>query len=135
MNPSLRIAPLRSLTSVRLGWAIPIPSSHRCTVEACGAGQASDSTIITSVQSESPPDAKGHLVKPYDRLSHSASPADAVERATYSVLDISGLLCCSVRHVHRLKAQNLIPGLMRVGRLVRFNKAKVDAWIENGCEI
>jgi excisionase family DNA binding protein len=50
--------------------------------------------------------------------------------AAYTVADIAHLTQSSERHVHRLNDLGRIPGRIRgLGRLVRFSKAAVDAWL------
>jgi excisionase family DNA binding protein len=53
----------------------------------------------------------------------------ALENGTYDVPDIAALLKCSERHVRRMIDAREIPGLIRVGRLVRFSKRIVDDWL------
>ncbi len=48
---------------------------------------------------------------------------------TYTIEHIAELLCCSTRHVRRLDAQRAIPGRISLGRLVRFSRRQVDAWL------
>jgi excisionase family DNA binding protein len=52
-----------------------------------------------------------------------------VETSTYTVEQLATLLQCSERHVWRLSDQNKIPGKLRLGRLVRFARTQVDAWL------
>ena len=59
--------------------------------------------------------------------------ASKPDSATYTVEQVAGLLQCSQRHVWRMADLNAIPGKLRIGRLVRFNRAAVDAWIAAGC--
>ncbi len=50
--------------------------------------------------------------------------------ATYTVADIARLTQSSERHVHRLNDLGKIPGRIKgLGRLVRFSRAAVDAWL------
>lgn len=63
-----------------------------------------------------------------------ATPASSglgapAEAHTYTVEQLAGLLQCSERHVWRLTDQNKIPGKIRLGRLVRFARPQVDAWL------
>jgi excisionase family DNA binding protein len=66
---------------------------------------------------------------------NSSSPAPAVAGSpqplsnTYTVEQLAALLQCSERHVWRLSDQNKIPGKFRLGRLVRFSRTQVDAWL------
>ena len=54
--------------------------------------------------------------------------------ATYTAGNIAILLQCSERHVWRMNDSNLIPGRIKLGRLVRFSKKLVDKWIAAGCK-
>jgi excisionase family DNA binding protein len=57
-------------------------------------------------------------------------PAAADAAATYTVQDIARLTQSSERHIWRLADQGKIPGRIRgLGRLVRFSRAAVDAWL------
>jgi excisionase family DNA binding protein len=59
-----------------------------------------------------------------------AAPEPGAATATYTVPDIANLAQASVRHIWRLADRGLIPGRIKgLGRLVRFNKAAVDAWL------
>jgi excisionase family DNA binding protein len=61
---------------------------------------------------------------PSTATSGPESPAN-----TYTVAQLAALLQCSERHVWRLSDQNKIPGKLRLGRLVRFSRPQVDAWL------
>jgi excisionase family DNA binding protein len=57
-------------------------------------------------------------------------PAPSVEPGTYTVPQIAKLAQASERHVWRLVDQGLVPGRIRgLGRLVRFSRSAVDAWL------
>jgi excisionase family DNA binding protein len=47
----------------------------------------------------------------------------------YAVKDLAGMLQCSGRHIWRMAELGAIPGKFRFGRLVRFSRAAVDAWL------
>ena len=50
--------------------------------------------------------------------------------ATYTVAEMARLTQTSERHVWRLNDQGRIPGRIKgLGRLVRFSKSAVDAWL------
>ncbi len=53
--------------------------------------------------------------------------------ALLDVGDVARLLKCSPRHVWRLADYGAMPGKIKLGALVRFNKAAVDKWISDGC--
>jgi excisionase family DNA binding protein len=55
--------------------------------------------------------------------------------ATYTVAEIAILTQSSERHVHRLNDLGRIPGRIKgLGRLVRFSRAAVDAWLTGKTE-
>jgi hypothetical protein len=58
------------------------------------------------------------------------APEPAAGAAVYTIADIARLAQTSERHIHRLKDLERIPGRIHgLGRLVRFSKASVDAWL------
>jgi predicted DNA-binding transcriptional regulator AlpA len=60
-------------------------------------------------------------------ISPEPSP---IAPAAYTVPDIARLAQSSERHVWRLIDQGLVPGRIKgLGRLVRFSRAVVDAWL------
>lgn len=61
------------------------------------------------------------------RTTVESQPAQS---GTYTLEDLAGLLKCSLRHARRLDADGTIPGRMTFGRLVRFSRRKVDAWLD-----
>jgi excisionase family DNA binding protein len=63
----------------------------------------------------------------------AADAAAKLESSAYTVPQIARLLQCSERHVWRLSDADAIPGKLRVGRLVRFARPVIDAWIAGGC--
>jgi excisionase family DNA binding protein len=50
----------------------------------------------------------------------------------YTVPDLAKRLQCSDRHIWRMLDRKLIPGVIRIGRLVRLHRPTVDAWLANG---
>jgi excisionase family DNA binding protein len=62
---------------------------------------------------------------------HEKSMAtDLAIPATYTVHDLARLTQSSSRHIWRLVDRGLVPGRIKgLGRLVRFSKASVDAWL------
>jgi excisionase family DNA binding protein len=62
-------------------------------------------------------------------ITDSIEKRQALENGTYDVPDIAGLLKCSERHVRRMIDAGEIPGMIRIGRLVRFHKGIVDGWL------
>ena len=64
-----------------------------------------------------------------------ASAPQPLTYLTYTVADLSRLLQCSVRHVHRMRAAARIPGVVHIGdRLVRFSRPVIDAWLAAGAK-
>ena len=62
--------------------------------------------------------------------STETAPEPSAAPGTYTVRDIARLTQSSERHVWRLADRGLIPGRIKgLGRLVRFSKAAVDAWL------
>jgi excisionase family DNA binding protein len=51
--------------------------------------------------------------------------------ATLTYKDVADLLQCSAKSVERMA--DAIPGRIRFGRLVRFDRAAVMQWITSGC--
>ena len=53
-----------------------------------------------------------------------------------ALLDVGGvasLLRCSKRHIFRMADGGKMPRPIRLGRLLRFNKAAIERWISEGC--
>lgn len=46
---------------------------------------------------------------------------------------VARLLACSVRHVYRLADANRMPRPIRLGTLVRWRRAELMSWLEDGC--
>lgn len=44
--------------------------------------------------------------------------------------DVAALLGCSTRHLQRLVAGNRMPRPVRIGGLVRWRRADIEAWID-----
>ncbi len=57
----------------------------------------------------------------------------ATGQGAYTVPDIAVLTKSSDRHIWRLIDMGTIPGVFRLGRLVRVSKAVFDAWLAAGC--
>jgi excisionase family DNA binding protein len=52
------------------------------------------------------------------------------------LLDVAGvaaLLACSERHVRRLADSGRMPRPVRLGTLIRWNRAEIEKWIAAGC--
>lgn len=50
-----------------------------------------------------------------------------------TVKQVAALLSVSERHIHRMRDLGRIPPPIRVGRLLRWDRSKLDAWIDAGC--
>jgi excisionase family DNA binding protein len=59
-------------------------------------------------------------------------PADA-PAALLDVRAVAALLDCSPRHVYRLSDAGHMPPPVRLGALVRWRRADIDAWLAGGC--
>ncbi len=46
---------------------------------------------------------------------------------------VAAMLNCSPRHVYRLSDAGRMPSPVKLGSLVRWSKASLEAWIANGC--
>jgi excisionase family DNA binding protein len=64
---------------------------------------------------------------------NQAALAPAPVQAEYDVKDLAFRLKISPRTVWRLSDGGLIPGKLRIGKSVRFSRAVIDRWIEQGC--
>lgn len=53
--------------------------------------------------------------------------------AMLNVQEVAALLKCSARHVTRLEESGQMPPAIKLGRLSRWNRAAVEAWIADGC--
>lgn len=60
---------------------------------------------------------------------NAVATTPATTSGTYTIEQLATLLNCSLRHVRRLDADGTIPGRMTFGRLVRFSRRQVDAWL------
>ena len=53
--------------------------------------------------------------------------------AMLDVDSVASLLNCPARHVYRLADSGRMPRPIRLGSLVRWNRAELDDWIARGC--
>lgn len=53
----------------------------------------------------------------------------SLEAGTYDVPDLAALLKCSQRHVRNMVDAGTVPGIIRFGRLIRFHRGIVNAWL------
>lgn len=50
-----------------------------------------------------------------------------------AVDDVARLLACSTRSVYRLADAGKLPRPLRIGGMVRWSAAAIDAWLADGC--
>ncbi len=53
----------------------------------------------------------------------------AIEAGTYDVPEMARMLKCSERHIRNMTDAKQIPGIIRLGRLVRFHRGIVNDWL------
>jgi excisionase family DNA binding protein len=46
---------------------------------------------------------------------------------------VAELLGLSVRSIKRLSSEGTLPGVVRIGRSVRFSRAALEEWVGRGC--
>lgn len=59
-------------------------------------------------------------------------PTEA-QAALLDVRQVASILACSTRTCYRLADGGLMPRPRKLGALVRWSKADLDAWISGGC--
>jgi excisionase family DNA binding protein len=62
-----------------------------------------------------------------------ANGAVAVQPVVYETDELATMLKVSGRHIRRMVDAGRVPGVIRLGRLVRFNVQAIDDWIRAGC--
>jgi excisionase family DNA binding protein len=62
------------------------------------------------------------------------APSTAPAERDYTVNDLAGRTQSSARHIWRLIDAGRVPGVYRLGRLVRIHRATADAWLAGGCK-
>ena len=60
-------------------------------------------------------------------------PRPAVNAELLDVRAVARLLDCSTRHVYRLSDAGRMPRPLKLGQLVRWRRAELAAWLEQGC--
>jgi excisionase family DNA binding protein len=60
------------------------------------------------------------------------TPAD-VSAKLLDVQAVAEMLGCSARTVYRLSDSGKMPGPCKLGALIRWNRAAVESWIDQGC--
>ena len=66
------------------------------------------------------------------RTQPDAVPASGQAKLLH-VGAVAELLACSTRHVNRLADAGRMPAPIRLGALVRWQRAAIDEWIAAGC--
>jgi excisionase family DNA binding protein len=67
-------------------------------------------------------------------MSTNVAQSSADESAKLlDVHAVSELLGCSARHVYRLSDAGRMPASIKLGALVRWSRAAVESWIDQGC--
>ncbi len=61
------------------------------------------------------------------------SKTSFVDAEMVTVSDVATLLQCGERTVHRMIETKTIPAPARIGRLIRWPKARLMQWIAEGC--
>jgi excisionase family DNA binding protein len=56
------------------------------------------------------------------------------EALLLSVEKVAAMIDCSTRHVYRLEERGQMPSAVRLGASVRWPRATVEKWIEEGCQ-
>ena len=64
----------------------------------------------------------------------SGTDRDTSSPALVDVQAVALILNCSSRHVYRLTDAGRMPAPVRLGSLVRWRRADVEAWIAGGCK-
>ena len=73
------------------------------------------------------------VAKPDIASTHAMLPPKPPAAALIDVKAVAALCVCSTRHIRRLVDEGKMPRPTRLGALVRFNRATIDAWIAAGC--
>jgi excisionase family DNA binding protein len=55
------------------------------------------------------------------------------DSAVFDVGGLATLLRCSTRHVTRMSDSGKLPRPLKLGALVRWRRAEIDAWLAAGC--
>ena len=60
-------------------------------------------------------------------------PLAGLSAKLLDVKAVAQLLNCSSRHVYRLSDAGKMPRPVKLGTLIRWNRAEIDDWIAAGC--
>lgn len=63
-------------------------------------------------------------------MSSAVSPAVP---ALLTVREVATMLGCSPRHIYRLADAGRMPGPLRLGVLVRWDRSTIESWVGDGC--
>lgn len=63
----------------------------------------------------------------------AVSPPASPEAALLDVKAVAKILECSTRSVRRLADAGRMPAPLKIGALLRFRRADIEAWIADGC--
>jgi predicted DNA-binding transcriptional regulator AlpA len=66
-------------------------------------------------------------------VSPTANTGPEAVRASYDARDLAQRLKCSVRHIWRMSDAGKLPPAIRLGAVVRWDAAVIEAWIARGC--
>ena len=67
-----------------------------------------------------------------DTITLTPAP-DAPAPALLDVRAVAAILACSPRSCYRMADAGLMPRPRRLGGLVRWSRAEIEAWIADGC--
>lgn len=62
-------------------------------------------------------------------LSDADERHKALDTGTYDVPELTALLKCSERHIRNMIERGVIPGVLRIGRIVRLHRGIVNDWL------
>ncbi len=66
-------------------------------------------------------------------MAEIQDPTRKQPAALLDVHSVADMLDCSPRHVFRLAEDKRLPQPVRIGRLVRWQRDRIQSWIEAGC--
>jgi len=66
-------------------------------------------------------------------MSATTLPVADTSAKLLDVQAVAALLDCSVRHVYRLSDAGKMPAPVKLGALVRWNRASIELWIDQKC--
>lgn len=69
-------------------------------------------------------------------MSAKAISSDTVVKEVLNKREVAERYCggCSPRHIERLATRRLMPAPVRIGGLVRWRRADLEAWLAGGCK-